>query len=155
MSKFADKTGQTWTVEVTVGDLKPLREDYEIDLKDITEEEMKSILPWISKPEKLVELLWHFCQEEAAKRDVTPEQFGRLFNPKAVRESAVAVVGAVVDFSLGPKVAEEVMANLRAEMEGADERGVGRFIAAYARERSKNSAGNSGAPSALTPAPSA
>jgi hypothetical protein len=129
-----------------------LREEYGIDLKDVPDGQLKSIGPWIGDGEKLVTLLWHFCQEQAAERDVKPEKFGKLLTGGCLREAAPAVVEAMADFSLGSEMAATLANNLRAEIKRIDGLGAELVTKAFDRARSKRSAGNSAGSSESTPA---
>lgn len=103
MASFQDKTGRVWLVEFTVGLLEEIKRETGLDFDDVAGEE-KSRLAFTEmllggRGRKLVEVLWVICRDQAEAANVTPEQFGKLFNATTMHASQFALMEALADFS--------------------------------------------------------
>lgn len=123
MSKFADRMGHEWTVEITSGHLKPLRRDFGIDLRDAlkSEGEKNSLAEAIGDPEKFEQMLWVLCGDQATAAGIEPEDFAYRFNGEATRNAALAVWEATLDFFQGGKAAKNGATAFRNGMDQAEE----------------------------------
>lgn len=120
MSQFTDRDGRTWSLGVTVGDLKPLRE-FGFDLNKIVGagSGLGEIL--FAEPERLVGVLYHLCEKQAEKAGVTPEAFACLFDGPTIEAAGEALLEAVIDFSPRSRVARELKGRLKATLAAMDE----------------------------------
>lgn len=165
MSKFKDAEGKDWDLRITVGHLRPLREDFGIDLRAALKEDDTTFAEAVGDPEKLGQILWVLLGPQAEKAGITPETFVMRFDGETVERAAVALVEAIVGF-FRPGAGEKVGVALRKGQTylrtkvatGLDrltdaeiERGVDRALASMT---SKSGALNSAALSASTPGPS-
>lgn len=155
MSKFADKTGQEWAVEITHGHLKALKRDCGIDLRDAlkTDAENNTVAEAIGDSDKFGQLLWILCGEQARAAGIDPEAFAYRFDGNATRAAVAAIWEAVWDFFQGSKPAKKAAeafakaaAQTTSKLETAWEK-AGNSLA------SGSSDGTSGASAGSTPAP--
>jgi hypothetical protein len=116
--QFTDSMNRVWTLNPTVGQLKPLRE-LGLDLpKLLTEpDRMSDVL--LADPEKLVTWLWLLCEKQADKAGITPEQFAAGFTAPVLERAARAVVLAAVFICRGPRVLRASRPKLEAALDAA------------------------------------
>ncbi len=157
MSKFADRTGHEWEIEVTAGHLKRLRVDHKIDLRDALKstQEGNSVATAVGDPEQFGALLWTLCEEQAEKAGIEPEDFAYLFNGEATRRAVAGVWEAIFDFFHGGKAAEKAGTAFRKGMDQADQTLATVWEKAGDSLTSKNSAANSADVQVSTPAATA
>ena len=98
MRTFKDNADRTWTVAVNVTAVKRVRALLDIDLYAVINDGIKGLAAIVSDPVKLADVLYVLCQEEADKRQVSDEDFGRSLAGDAIFRAADAFVEAVIDF---------------------------------------------------------
>ena len=107
MHSFTDNAGRTWTVDITVADIKRLRAMLGVDFVNLTradappEEQLLARLA--TDPVLLVDVLYVLCLDQAQKADITDEQFGRAMAGDAIEEATEALLQAIVDFTPNPR----------------------------------------------------
>ena len=99
---FTDLSGRTWTLEITTGTLKRLREQVSIDLKLLIKDKLAALVELLDDPERFVGVLWVLCESQAAKLNLTPEQFPEGFGGATLEAAGAAFVEAVALFSPNP-----------------------------------------------------
>ena len=102
MSLFTDEKERTWTVRITVADLKTLRE-LKAHPDHLLDKELKGLAEFLSDPERLVQGLYALCHEQAKAANVTPEEFATGFGGDGLAAGADAFVNALADFSHGAR----------------------------------------------------
>lgn len=100
MSTFTDAKDRQWTIAVTVGDIKRVRNEAKIDLGDPTPETMERLA---TDPVLLVDVLWSLCSVQAKERGVSDEEFGRALVGDPIDAATEALIEAVVDFFPGQR----------------------------------------------------
>lgn len=97
MKTFKDTNQTEWTVDVTVLDVKKLREKAGIRLTD--PDQLATLL---EDEEKLFEILWLLVADQAKEQNIDAEQFAKRIT-KVYLDAMEALVGAISDFfqSLG------------------------------------------------------
>jgi len=95
MAKFVDADGRPWSVRETVGAIKDVRDEIDVDLADIRGETLDRIA---EDPVLLVDVLWLLCQEQAKGKEVSAKQFGESLVGDAIDAAAAALVEAICDF---------------------------------------------------------
>lgn len=156
MATFKDAAGREWSIELDVPTADEIKREKGIDLidPDLTGETFVKLASGSTR--LLVEVLWMLIHEQAAKRGVEPEDFGRAMKPAAIRDAFQALRDGIADFFLNPdagaamrrvwRAAERVVAAKLGEYSEAK-------IESLLMERtSENSAGNTAASAELTPA---
>lgn len=94
MAQFADKTGQTWDVNLDPVIALEIKEKHQIELTNL---ESDPLLKLRVDPMILVSVMHLICQDQITQRDLTPTEFARLLPfPPDVMLSAVQE--AVVSF---------------------------------------------------------
>lgn len=106
MAKFTDREGREWSLSITVGDLKPLRE-FGFDLGKITGSGKLLGEVLFGEPEKLVAVLFHLCERQADQRGVGPEDFAKGIDGSTLEQAGEAMVEAAIDFFPRSRVARE------------------------------------------------
>lgn len=95
MRTFKDSTGREWTIDVTVGAVKRVRELTQVDLFSIFTQAGSAVF---NDPVKLVDVLYALCRDQAEKMAVSDLQFGESLVGDSIEAAADAMVDAVVDF---------------------------------------------------------
>lgn len=113
MVRFTDRTGRAWDLVLTFGHVEPIRDACDLDLLQLG----KSEDGWSSlfgvEFRQIVSATWLLCQDQAATRSVTPEQWAYLFDHPTMVGAASALAEAVIGFFLSPEIARTILSKLR------------------------------------------
>lgn len=109
MASFHDRTGEKWEIGFDLPMLPKVRAAG-FDLNKIGKDAKE--LDVLDDPEKLGAVLWELCEEQAEKRDLSPEQFAQRFDGPAIWAARDAVIEAIADFSQRPTVAAAIRKRL-------------------------------------------
>lgn len=93
---FVDCKGDEWTVFLDTTLIKQIRKQLHIDLLDL--DNGKLIAKIMSDPIMLVDLLYLVCIEDATKRGISDEDFGRRMAGNSIADATEAMLGALVSF---------------------------------------------------------
>ena len=121
MRTFADKLGRQWSIDLTFGDIKRIRQRMGVDLMGLSDkdDEGKTLLHRIRDDlETALNLVYVAIEPEAQRLRVSDEEFGQSLDGDSAAGALAALWGAVADFFQGlrPIVsaeAEKVMAMRR------------------------------------------
>lgn len=98
MASFKDTAGREWTVAIDPWGIKQVRAKTGVHLGKLLEDKLAKYAELVSDPELLVDVIFVLCSEQAEKRNVTDEQFGRALGGDALEEATAAFVQAFSDF---------------------------------------------------------
>lgn len=120
MPKFTDAEGREWSIKITVGDLKPLRE-MGLDLNKLTTsgERLGDLL--FGDPENLVNVLFHLCHKQADERGITPEAFALAIDGSTLEQAGEAMLEGAIDFFPRSRVAREWKGRMKTMLATMDE----------------------------------
>jgi len=135
MTTFKDTAGRTWEVRITLGLLPRLRAAGLPIKRGAT---LGQTVGPLDDPDTLGQVLWAFCERQAEKDGVTPEQFAEGMDGPAISAAVGAVAGAITDFFQPPATAAAMRERLTAAMTEQDQ-----TRAAAIRSGSTASAGSS------------
>jgi hypothetical protein len=96
MKIFKDALQRDWTVSINVLAVKRIKAKLDIDLLDSTKGEL--LLSLADDPVSLCDMLWILCEEEATKRGIGDEDFGRSLAGDAIDRATTAFLEELVDF---------------------------------------------------------
>ena len=115
MAQFKDNAGHEWTLSITVGAIRRVRNRLQTDLLEAAEGDLLARLA--RNAVLLVDVLWCLVEPEARGRDVTDEDFGRALVGGALDRATDALVEALLDFFPKPQRAKALgkMLDLLAE----------------------------------------
>lgn len=151
MAKFKDREGKEWSIDITIGHLKALREDFGIDLRTALKPDDTTFAEKVlADLEQLGRVLWVFCGPQAEKAGLDEEAFAFRFDGETVERAATALWQALWDFSR-PRTGERAASLFR---KGLDQIASGTNDALDKMSESpiwNNLAGNSAGLSASTP----
>ncbi len=145
MSKFVDKLGREWTLDVTMGSADQVEKDLGIDL-----------LKWIEDASSgadnrtVFRIVGSLCAEQIAAAGLDLRGFMDGFDGATLEAAGDALVTALLFFSLPARVAGTVVPKLRTVKETLQDR----MVAAIEAQDFRSLAGPSPASAASTPAPS-
>lgn len=111
MKTFKDNTGREWSVPVTVGTVKLVRDKLQLDILDIENGTVFKKL--VSDPILLCDVIFVLCGEQAKERGVSDEEFGRAMAGDAIEQATDAFLEALADFFPNPKRQALKKANAR------------------------------------------
>lgn len=119
MNQFTDANGKVWTLTLTLGDIRRVRQECGVDLGEfLTKPE--SFAENIADPEKLGAVLWVLCKKQAG--DVTPETFADGFDGPTIQSAIKKLAGAIADFYQSPEMAKVIKAGVESRVEKLDKR---------------------------------
>jgi hypothetical protein len=167
MKTFQDNAGHVWSVTLDVTAVRRVKGRLGLNLYGLLDDGFRGLAALVADPLSLCDVLYVLCEDEAQKRGVTDEDFGRGLRGEAITAAARAFHDEFADFYHDPLVraglrrtaeargrleatlTESAMVGLEAEMarlEGLDPASLASELRALS--------GASPAPSASTPAPS-
>lgn len=128
MQRIHDKDGREWRVpSLSVGLALDLKEQAGFDCLELKgkdkEEAGRSAGEMAAKlydPFFLGSVLWVLLAPQCREAGIDERQFGYLFDDTTYPACRLAILTAVVNFTLPPKVATEMMAELRGRIEKAE-----------------------------------
>ncbi len=109
MRSFKDTEGRVWTVSVNVAAVKRVRALCGVDLASAIEAtpdggiSAGTLSRLAADPVLLVDVLYALAKDEAEKRGVGDEEFGRAMAGDALDAAAKALIEEIVDFFPNPK----------------------------------------------------
>jgi hypothetical protein len=98
MHTFNDNAGRTWTIAINVAMVKRVRGLVNVDLYTLVDDKLKPLGKLLSDPVQLVDVLYALCKDEAEKKNISDEDFGRALAGDAITHAADAFIEELVDF---------------------------------------------------------
>lgn len=103
MREFTDSTGQTWSLNVTVGSVARVREQSGILLPSIMDNPPESVAKFLLDDVAVGNALWGLCSPQAVERGVTKESFLESLGGDSLGAAQEALVRATIDFFTSPE----------------------------------------------------
>ncbi|MEM1213786.1 MAG: hypothetical protein AAGI68_15970 [Planctomycetota bacterium] len=100
MARFTDGEGREWSLRLTVGGIKRVKEAMDMDLSEVIESDTLERLQHVLTA---TEVLWLLIEPEAERHGVTAASFGESLAGDEYAAALEALLEAVVDFSPGPR----------------------------------------------------
>lgn len=98
MHGFKDTEGRSWALSINVTSIRRVRGLVGVDLCKLIDDKLQPFADLVSDPCKLVDVLYCLCKEEADKRGVSDEDFGRAMAGDVIDESINAFTEELIDF---------------------------------------------------------
>lgn len=125
-----DKDGIEWRIpSLSVGIILDVKEYSGIDFLDLrgtagddAKKAAGELLAKLFDPLTLGNVCWKLMESQAVKRQLDERSFGYVFDSDQHHALRMAIIGAVVDFILPPKVAEQIKTDLPGEIEKAEQK---------------------------------
>lgn len=155
MAKFKDCRDREWTLTLTNGDLRTVREDTGIELGKIlaNKEQLTELL--FGEAEKLGRIIWVLCEEQVAAAGLDERAFAKGFDGPTNERVRMALLDAIIDFyprSAAAQAIKRGMGRMMATMDGKLVEEIDQIMEEALRTLSEPS-GNSPDSSRSTPAP--
>lgn len=96
MQIFKDRQGREWTVELTLGSVRRIKNLVGVDLLDIANEKIFEGLA--NDPEQLVNVVFAACKPQAEKNNVTDIDFGEAMAGDTIAAATGALLEELVNF---------------------------------------------------------
>lgn len=109
MTKFNDKKNKTWSLELTVGSARRVKDETGVNLLNMIsfESDGKASIAELEKlikdPFALVNVLFALCATQAKEADISGEDFAELFDADAIEAAANALIEEIINFSPAAK----------------------------------------------------
>lgn len=159
MHVFHDKTGRAWAVAVNGGSVIRVKAHTGVNLPELFGDGFRPFREFVEDIEKVVNVLYALCMEQASTEGIGDEQFGALLDGDTLEAGLEALAEELVDFSpkhLRPArrgVLEKTREFLAEEAEEAARR-IGSLTRGDLVARLNASPGNAPESSGSTPGPS-
>ena len=128
MAQFTDKKNRTWIVDLDVYLVEQIHKRVEgVRIDALLGNEFTGLSALFADPVLLVRVLWVLVEEQAEKKAVGPEEFGRALGGDALEGAGTAFVQAVADFS--PRQQRAVLKALLAKGQEIQAHQTGRVLA--------------------------
>lgn len=98
MSSFKDGLGRDWTVSITLGTVKRVRDATGHNLALVLDDKMAGIATLTSDLMEFVNVLWHIVEPQAVAKGVTQEQFLEGILGDSIDAALNAFVDSLADF---------------------------------------------------------
>lgn len=98
MHVFKDTEGRSWMLSINVTSIRRVRGLVGVDLCKLIDDKLQPFADLVSDPCKLVDVLYCLCKDEADKRGVSDEDFGRAMAGDVIDESINAFTEELIDF---------------------------------------------------------
>lgn len=155
MATFKDAAGREWALSIDAWLVKQVRIRTGVELGKLLDDNMRPLMELVSNCEKLVDVLWVLCEEQAAKLAVDESQFARGLSGDGLERAVLAFEEAFALFC--PSRQREVLRALAAKVQQVEAANVAKALAAIeaidpnALTTSTTSASKPPASSELTP----
>lgn len=124
MARFTDTRKRTWQVDLSIADVRRIRDATDVDLLAVFED--GSILERLATdPITLVDVLFVACSVQAEKEGISDEDFGRGLAGDAIDDATRALLEAIVDFF--PNARRAILRQIVDRILAADERATGKI----------------------------
>lgn len=110
MATFRDGNGREWHINVTVADVKRVKEQTGLLLTNLVEEKLLPLASLVSDPVALVDTIWVLIEPQAKVAGLTDEQFAQSLSGDSLEQATGAFMEALTDFF--PKRQSEILKNL-------------------------------------------
>lgn len=120
---FTDTKGRLWTVRITGAELKRVREMTGVRLADLDDDGYQPLAALLKDVEKLIDVIFVLCLDEANERKVSDYEFGRSLAGDVLTEAAEAFRRAFEDFC--PSQRRQVMQSLASKAKVLQEKAGG------------------------------
>ena len=104
MKIFKDTEGRDWTVSVNVAAIKRVRDLLEINLYAIADDGFALFGRLIGDPILLADVLYCLVKDQADKRGLSDEDFGRSLAGGVIADAQSALIDEIIDFFPDPRV---------------------------------------------------
>jgi hypothetical protein len=160
MGMFKDSEGRPWAVAINTTVIKRVRLMAGVDINGLLDDKFEKLNALHRDVVLFVDVLYAVCKDEADRRSLTDEDFGRAMFGDALHHADVAFCEALADFFSDPRMRGALRRVIAAGAEVRDrllerlDRETATIDVDSAVRRLIGSPGDSPASSASTPAPS-
>lgn len=102
MQQFTDTKGRTWQLELNGLTLKRVKDDTNLLLTSICDDDCRIFAELVGDPLLLISVLWSMVRCSDAAKDVDEQSFSEGFAGKVLTESRKALIEETLDFSDDP-----------------------------------------------------
>jgi hypothetical protein len=149
MTKFTDRAGGEWGIDLTNGMVEKVIEDADFDFDAILARPDDVFRVLLADRKKFGQIMWALCGGEAESRGVEPRAFGFLFDRATIDRATDALVAELVLFYQRSSAGETIIARfpeILAKWDRDTAAGVGERLTAYLSGTPTGSPGSAESP---------
>ena len=124
MLSFDDAAGRTWSLAITINQVKKVRDKCDVDL--VGHELGETLQKLGADPVALCDVLYTICEDQIEKAGLTPEQFGEGLAGDSIDAATDAFLDALVAFS--PKKKRAILRGVLDKMHSAEDLALSRAL---------------------------
>ena len=126
MQIFRDKNGKDWTIEITVGSVKAIKDALGVDLIEAISDKENNLIGRIYQdPAMLVNSLYVLCLDQANDAGISDTDFGHLFSGDSIESATEAFITELIAFF--PKSRRELIRKIWLKVRAVDMAGLERI----------------------------
>jgi len=100
---FKDTEGRPWVLSISVFQAKRVKALLGVDLLSLFDNKCEGLIALVTDMVTLVDVLYVLCMEEANKRNVSDEDFGKAMGGDVLQFAVEAFTDELIDFFPDPK----------------------------------------------------
>ena len=124
MLSFDDAAGRTWSLAITINQVKKVRDKCDVDL--VGDELGETLQKLGADPVALCDVLYTICEDQIETAGLTPEQFGEGRAGDSIDAATDAFLDALVAFS--PKKKRAILRGVLDKMHSAEDLALSRAL---------------------------
>lgn len=128
MATFKDSTGRDWVLAIDAWTVKQVRIRTGVELGKLLDDNMRPLVELVSNCERLVDVLWVLCEEQAARVGVNEVQFARGLGGDGLEQAVRAFEEAFALFC--PSRQREILRALAAKVQSVEAATTAKALAA-------------------------
>ena len=104
MASFTDQACRTWTVRITNRTIRDVKDRLKIDLRELLNDECRSLLSLISDSLQLSQVLFIVCTDEVKEKAIDEDSFLDAIYGDVTETAGEAFCSAFIDFFPNPQL---------------------------------------------------
>lgn len=108
MASFTDQAGRTWVVRITNRTIRDVKDRLKIDLRELLNDECRSLLALISDSLQLSQVLFIVCSDEVKAKSIDEDSFLDAIYGDVTEAAGEAFCSAFIDFFPNPQLRQAI-----------------------------------------------
>jgi hypothetical protein len=99
MATFTDAAGETWTIEISVDEIRLLRKELKVDLLALLEDNGLLLRKLVADPILLVDVISILCTDQIKSRDLDERAFAKRLVGHGLEAALDCLIEAIANFT--------------------------------------------------------